>query len=359
VLAGDPVATREIRAWQPPNGLLHLRHLALHHAGRLDEAQAVAELGYEEALEAGVVSTQGVWCHSRGRVAMLQGRPRSALRTLEESVRLLADHDPFLSRPYAMALLAEAAAIAGDLPRARDVVAELETLSLGSNLPVSMAEVPKAWIAAMTGQVRSASSMLIEAAKLGEPLGLRVVTMGWLHDAVRLGDPAGVERLTELAKDCDGELWPLLAAHGLAFRADDAEELNETSKRFVAIGANLYAAEAAAHAAISYRQAGRETAGAAAARRSRALALRCEGASTPALADLGRPALLSPREAEIARLVASGLTSRQVAQELTVSVRTVENQLARVYAKLGITRRGELCSALGVVPPTASSPEHQ
>jgi len=59
---------------------------------------------------------------------------------------------------------------------------------------------------------------------------------------------------------------------------------------------------------------------------------------------------LTAREAEVARLVAAGATSRRVADDLGVSVRTVDNLLGRVYVKLGIAGRGELADALGPDP---------
>lgn len=44
----------------------------------------------------------------------------------------------------------------------------------------------------------------------------------------------------------------------------------------------------------------------------------------------------------MARLVAEGLTSRQVGGRLFVSRRTVETHLAHVFAKLGVTSRAQL-----------------
>ena len=44
---------------------------------------------------------------------------------------------------------------------------------------------------------------------------------------------------------------------------------------------------------------------------------------------------------------ASGLTNRQVAEALFVTVKTVETHLARVYQKLGIGTRAELRQAIG------------
>jgi DNA-binding NarL/FixJ family response regulator len=51
---------------------------------------------------------------------------------------------------------------------------------------------------------------------------------------------------------------------------------------------------------------------------------------------------LSPRELEVARLVAQGLTNRQVAEALFLSPRTVERHLGSAMRKLGITGRATL-----------------
>jgi DNA-binding CsgD family transcriptional regulator len=54
------------------------------------------------------------------------------------------------------------------------------------------------------------------------------------------------------------------------------------------------------------------------------------------------PASLSPREAEVARLAASGRTAREIADALFIGERTVETHLSSVYAKLGIRTKREL-----------------
>jgi DNA-binding NarL/FixJ family response regulator len=51
------------------------------------------------------------------------------------------------------------------------------------------------------------------------------------------------------------------------------------------------------------------------------------------------PAGLTSREVEVLGLVASGMTSAQVATELFLSTRTVETHLTSIYHKLGITSR--------------------
>jgi DNA-binding CsgD family transcriptional regulator len=88
----------------------------------------------------------------------------------------------------------------------------------------------------------------------------------------------------------------------------------------------------------------------AAAARSQDLVAKCEGARTPALSSAEAQSDLSVQEREVALLAAEGLTSREIAERLFVSARTVDNHLQRVYLKLGVTGRQGLkerldCSA--------------
>jgi len=83
-------------------------------------------------------------------------------------------------------------------------------------------------------------------------------------------------------------------------------------------------------------------------------ALGCPGWAQAAAAELdrvsGRRAApgggLTPGEQRAAELVASGLSNKEVAAQLYVSVYTVEAHLSRVYAKLGIRSRGQLARRL-------------
>ncbi|WUD70470.1 AAA family ATPase [Streptomyces sp. NBC_00510] len=58
------------------------------------------------------------------------------------------------------------------------------------------------------------------------------------------------------------------------------------------------------------------------------------------------PAGLTPQESEVARLAASGLTNKQIAEKLHLSHRTVSGHLYQVFPKLGITTRAALRDAL-------------
>jgi DNA-binding NarL/FixJ family response regulator len=48
---------------------------------------------------------------------------------------------------------------------------------------------------------------------------------------------------------------------------------------------------------------------------------------------------LSEREIEVLRLLACGHSNRQMAQQLTISARTVDHHIRHIYAKIGVSTR--------------------
>jgi DNA-binding NarL/FixJ family response regulator len=74
-------------------------------------------------------------------------------------------------------------------------------------------------------------------------------------------------------------------------------------------------------------------------------------------ADPARGSLTS-REVEILRLLAAGMTNPAIAAELFLSVRTVENHVAHILAKLGVrTRTAAVVAAAGLVAPAPPPPD--
>jgi DNA-binding CsgD family transcriptional regulator len=73
--------------------------------------------------------------------------------------------------------------------------------------------------------------------------------------------------------------------------------------------------------------------------------LRAAGARPRRLALSGSDSLTAS-ERRVAGLAAAGLSNRQIAQQLFVTVNTVESHLRHSYVKLGVHSRGELPAAL-------------
>ncbi|WP_327187816.1 LuxR family transcriptional regulator AbsR2 [Streptomyces sp. NBC_01334] len=150
------------------------------------------------------------------------------------------------------------------------------------------------------------------------------------YDAVRLGGPRRAVRLLP----SDG----CLARHARALVRGDGPALDLVAAELEERGFLLFAAEAYAQAVRVHRDAG-----AARTARTRAVALarRCQGARTPALSGLVLGELTA-RQRQIVTLAAAGLSNRQIAERLTLSVRTVGNHLYGAYTRLGAGDRGAL-----------------
>jgi DNA-binding CsgD family transcriptional regulator len=82
------------------------------------------------------------------------------------------------------------------------------------------------------------------------------------------------------------------------------------------------------------------------ARELRGLAERLGGGYAEAIAAILPRGSLTPREREIAELASTGLSNNDIAARLTLSVRTVENHLHRVFRKLAVDSRAALAAAL-------------
>jgi DNA-binding NarL/FixJ family response regulator len=128
-----------------------------------------------------------------------------------------------------------------------------------------------------------------------------------------------------------------LAAGRIAAAKGDAAAaalLEDGADLLESAGASYEAAGARLELAAALRAAGRGEA-----------ARTAESRARRALAVLGAPlgpepvGGLSPRETEVLRLLARGLSNDDIAHELVLSVRTVERHVANVYAKIGASGR--------------------
>ncbi|MFF9622306.1 LuxR C-terminal-related transcriptional regulator [Streptomyces griseosporeus] len=225
----------------------------------------------------------------RARFARLRGELRDAASWARQ-----APHDPACRTELALATAQSGAVPEGTPDRTRT-----------AGTPTSV------WNAAARGDLTAALD------------ALAALRDGDAYDAVRLGQP---ERVL-------GRLRPgsVFAAHADALARRDGPALDRAAEALRERGFLLFAAEAYAQAAHVHRD---PSAARTARTRAVALARRCQGARTPALSGLVLGELTA-RQRQIVTLAATGLTNRQIAERLTLSVRTVGNHLYSAYTRLG------------------------
>jgi len=84
---------------------------------------------------------------------------------------------------------------------------------------------------------------------------------------------------------------------------------------------------------------------------ARRLATECQGADTPALRGVTTPQPFTERQREIISLAAQGLSNREIADRLTMSVRSVEGHLFRACQRVGANGRDKLITILHGTQP--------
>ena len=243
--------------------------------------------------------------------------------------------------------LTGALGMAGDATSARQTFMEMTAMWHPTYVLLEPeVRLAHAWVAAAEGSISEAIALAGQAAEVAASQDQPAVEMVALHTTVCFGDRIVADRLTQLATQVDGPRASAAAAHAAALAADDAAALHAVLVRLQQMGALLLAADAAAQAAAVHTRQGWRGSAHIPASRAHHLAQACEGAYTPALAALAAPLPLTRREREIVTLAAGGLSNREIAKKLVVSVRTVENHLYRAGTKLGTTDRTELTALL-------------
>ena len=343
-----PTADQPWDEWAPYGVAVY----ALVYAGRLGEAEELLTRAWGLVVDqpaAEIRSYVGGWLAA---VHLEQGRVASAFRRAAESYTLSQQLGRAVHSRRSCSVVAHALALTGQASRAAETLASLDALDLPANLlnETDLLQA-RAWAAAAAGDLPGARDQLEAAAGLGEEIGDLIGATSALHGLARLGRaPHVAARLAALAGQVDGDLVAARAAYANAIAARDSEALEKVSGDFEVLGANLYAAEARAEAAVLLRRTGRARDAAAAEQKAGRLLARCEEAVTPAVQAITARVFLTPGELDAARQAAAGRSSRQIAADMHLSVRTVESRLQRVYEKLGVCGRRELVGALADRP---------
>jgi DNA-binding CsgD family transcriptional regulator len=352
----------------PEAPLFYLAVCALIHADRLRDAEsalnAAIDLARERRSQLGEAIARAIRAEARQRAGLLAAAagdatvalravrcglrfgPRPALRAL---VLALIDQGRLLEAARTLEGLelgessreAAAAAIAharGCLRAAlgQDATA-LEDFDLCARLEASFEVIPP-----VIAPWRSSKALSLAA------LGRAAEALALAHDEVGLARAYGAPRALGIALTAAGRL------------SDDIDTLREAVAVLERSEARLEHARAQLALGSALRRRGQRVAARAPLREALARARRCgavavaeqahdelrrAGARPRKVVRAGADAL-TPAERRVAELAADERTNRQIAAELTLSVRTIESHLAHAYEKLDITSRRQLATAL-------------
>lgn len=283
-----------------------------------------------------------------GWAALMRGHLTLAAMRLREALGSLEGPDASAGRGQALMTLAEAVALCGDSHAAGGVLAEARKEMFAAP---DWVEPRLHWCAAWAAASRSELSLAIAefetSATAAAKSGQTSFELLALAAQTRLGSPNAVARLSELAGWVEGPLARIVSDHARAIAGDSPEGLENVCDSYEGLGLALYAAEVAAQASRAYSARSQARLATAAALRTQTLLAGRDSPRPLTVTLASAPASLTRREREVALLARSGLSSHAIASRLHLSVRTVDTHLARVYYKLGITRRGDLAGALG------------
>jgi ATP/maltotriose-dependent transcriptional regulator MalT len=340
---------------------------------RFDEAEAVLAADQRDAELLGTAWTQPRWCHHRTILLAEGGRPDDAAAEAEAGVRMaeqlsaIALSVPLLSRLGQLAIQRD------DLIAARDYLDRAHKLveQDGTRLPEHVA-----WATALlrdaAGEPATAALDALAGAVDTTVHRITLFTRepGAAAQLTRLALRAGADEVAREAATVTRQLAdrnpgvPSLAgaaAHAQALLDGDLDALREAVRAFqdsprplagAAALADLAQFEATAgrrHEAVGYWQealqrylaCGAKLAAARAQQGLRTLGVRRSWRRNPLPRSTGWDSL-TESELRVVRLVAKGLTNREVASNLFLSPHTIDSHLRHSFSKLGVANRVEL-----------------
>ncbi|HYQ36749.1 MAG TPA: LuxR C-terminal-related transcriptional regulator [Mycobacterium sp.] len=247
-------------------------------------------------------------------------------------------------RPASYMTLAEAHAKLGQCTEANDAVAEARSCVSPDFLFMHTAlSLSNGWALAASGRLTEAVEAAREAALVARERGQPTHELSCIQAAAQWGDASQAARARELADALSLALADAVALHAQALLAGDGEGLLAASAGYQGIGDRAAAADAAAQASVAFGESQQHKRALYAAAVARELAEECGGLHSPALrTPLGLK--LSGRQRDVVELVVAGLSNREIAEKLVMSVRTVEGHVYRACQRVGAECREELAS---------------
>jgi DNA-binding NarL/FixJ family response regulator/tetratricopeptide (TPR) repeat protein len=276
--------------------------------------------------------------------ASWQGEPEAAIRAGEEAVELAGDLGQAYLAATAHCSLATAYLDAGEPERCVDM---LVGATGGPDLPLTVASIRCIFYDALTraelerGRAAEAEAWAERsaehAARLGLPLARAEADRARARVMTQAGDtPAAAELALASA---DAAEWVGAAIESARSRLVAGQALAAGGNRSGALATLRRAAdELEARRALRFHAEAR--------RELRRLGERPSAPTAPGKADAGGLGSLTAREREVAELVTDRRTNQEIANELFLTVKTIETHMRNIFRKLGVSSRVEVARLL-------------
>ncbi|HKH10183.1 MAG TPA: tetratricopeptide repeat protein [Rubrobacter sp.] len=335
-----------------------------HSQGDLDRAEELREGALALSRQLGEEAQIAAALNGVAFVIRRRGEFARARAMHQEALELYRKMDDRWGVGRSMDLLGRAAAFEGDyeaaLPQLEEGLRMRREVGDREGIAESMAVTG---LAALGREDYGKARSLLQEARvimeeLGDPRGIAKTTVGLGDVDLNVGDQGAAQALYEealtLLKDVGDKWWMAWCLEGMAEVAV-ARTRPERAARLFGAAESLRGAIGAPRPAgfrgycerdLALARDSLDEAAFEGAREEgrimtseRAVEYALEQQDTVAPPRSGAAGGLSPREAEVLRLVADGLTDGQVAQRLHISPRTVGQHLHSVYKKLGVPSR--------------------
>ncbi len=354
--AGYDIATRCLDAPHMRFNIADAHVSALVLAGRISDALEVAERVRDQAADL-PGAAQLLGAAIAGRAALGAGRLDTACRSLDQAAGALSASGHAIGWGYRYSLpRVTALAMRGVTAEAAAALTALDDLRRPFRLLDFERSLARAWVSAGGGAISEAVAILLSAAETASANGRFAAETMCLQTATQFGDRTCEPRLRALESVVEGPRVGIAARFAAAMCDGDPAELESLAKAFETMGDRVAAVDAAAHAAMAFRRQDLRGSALRCVTRAEALAAQCGGANTPALREARTPLPLTDREREIVLMLGQGLSNRDVADRLYVSVRTVEGHIYKAMTKTGTASRGELAALLSPASAPIADP---
>ena len=315
--------------------------------GRLDDLAASATQLADSARDVPGLAHANL-AFLLGNAELVRGDLPTAVRILHEALAGVERHGVTTGlHPASCFALAEAHAKLGQPEEAMAALAEANEC-VPSDYQFMKTGLCQAtgWTLAANGSLTDAIAAVQAGAADARERGQPTHELALLQAAVQWGDASVAPRARELADLLTLPLADAVAAHAESLLAGNGDGLLDASAKYRALGDRATAADAAAQAAVAFASALHGKRGRYAAALAQELAEQCGGLCTPALRTPVTALPLTPRQREIAELVAAGLSNKDIGERLMMSVRTVEGHLLRTCKRVGAASRAELTAIM-------------